>query len=214
MTAGGTADRSLNNAQIYVKLKDLDKRNISQSQLMQRTRALLKKYPADIHTSVDLVSTVGGKPEQRRRPILHPGAGPRQAGAILGKDAGADEDHSEPGGHRHHAAQRQAGSAAGDRPAARRRPGRFGDGYRKALNTLVAGQVASSFKAGEDEYDVRVRAAEEFRVSAAELARMTVPSNKGRGVGLDEVVRIVPGTGPSSINRINRQRQVTLTGNV
>jgi len=83
-----------------------------------------------------------------------------------------------------------------------------------ALNTLVAGQVASSFKAGEDEYDVRVRAAEEFRVSAEELARMTVPSNKGRGVGLDEVVRIVPGTGPSSINRINRQRQVTLSGNV
>src|ERR1039457_5266757 len=27
---------------------------------MQRTRELLKKYPSDIHTSVDLVSTVGG----------------------------------------------------------------------------------------------------------------------------------------------------------
>ncbi len=28
------------------------------------------------------------------------------------------------------------------------------------------------------------------------------------------MVRIIPGTGPSSINRINRQRQVTLTGNL
>ena len=43
---------------------------------------------------------------------------------------------------------------------------------------------------------------------------MTVPSSKVGSVQLDEVVKIVPGTGPSSINRINRQRQVTLTGNV
>jgi hydrophobic/amphiphilic exporter-1 (mainly G- bacteria), HAE1 family len=41
---------------------------------------------------------------------------------------------------------------------------------------------------------------------------MTVPSKaEGWQVGLDEVVRIAPGHGPSSINRINRQRQVTLT---
>ena len=31
---------------------------------------------------------------------------------------------------------------------------------------------------------------------------------------LDQVARITPGSGPSSINRIDRQRQVTLTGNV
>ena len=27
---------------------------------MQRTRELLKKYPAEIHTGVELVSTIGG----------------------------------------------------------------------------------------------------------------------------------------------------------
>jgi len=42
-----------------------------------------------------------------------------------------------------------------------------------------------------------------------------VPSNKGgEPVGLDQVVDIRPGSGPSSVNRINRQRQVTLTCNV
>ena len=46
------------------------------------------------------------------------------------------------------------------------------------------------------------------------LARMTVPSSKKGSVGLDEVVSIRNGTGPSSINRLNRQRQVTLTGNM
>ena len=33
----------------------------------------------------------------------------------------------------------------------------------QALNTLVAGQVASTFNAGDDQYDVRVRAQEQFR---------------------------------------------------
>src|SRR5262249_24081135 len=33
-------------------------------------------------------------------------------------------------------------------------------------------------------------------------------------VPLDQLARILPGSGPSSINRINRQRQVTLTANV
>ena len=61
---------------------------------------------------------------------------------------------------------------------------------------------------------MRVRAQEQFRGSPEGLAKMTVPSTKVGSVGLDEVVQIVPGTGPSSINRINRQRQVTLTGNV
>ena len=84
----------------------------------------------------------------------------------------------------------------------------------QALNTLVAGQVASTFNAGEDQYDVRVRAQEQFRSSAEGLASMTVPSSKRGSVGLDEVVDIAPGSGPSSVNRINRQRQVTLTCNV
>jgi HAE1 family hydrophobic/amphiphilic exporter-1 len=43
---------------------------------------------------------------------------------------------------------------------------------------------------------------------------MTVPSTKRGSVGLDEVVRISSGAGPSSVNRINRQRQVTVTCNV
>jgi HAE1 family hydrophobic/amphiphilic exporter-1 len=83
----------------------------------------------------------------------------------------------------------------------------------QALNTLVAGQVASTFNAGEDQYDVRVRAEEQFRTTSEGLAKMTVPSTKQDAVGLDEVVNIRKGSGPSSVNRIDRQRQVTLSSN-
>jgi len=84
----------------------------------------------------------------------------------------------------------------------------------QALNTLVAGQVASTFNSGDDQYDVRVRAEEQFRTSSEGLSKMTVPSSKRGSVGLDEVIDIRPGSRPSAINRINRQRQVTLTANV
>ena len=60
MTAGGSADKSVNNASIYVKLTDIDRRKVSQSELMQRTRDLMKRVPPEIHTGVELVSTVGG----------------------------------------------------------------------------------------------------------------------------------------------------------
>jgi HAE1 family hydrophobic/amphiphilic exporter-1 len=83
-----------------------------------------------------------------------------------------------------------------------------------ALNTMIAGQVVSSFPSGGEQYDVRLRAAQEFRTSTNALTLLAVSSNKGSPVSLDQVVRIKPGTAPSSIDRLNRQRQVTISCNL
>jgi HAE1 family hydrophobic/amphiphilic exporter-1 len=72
----------------------------------------------------------------------------------------------------------------------------------------------TTFNEGVDQYDVRVRAIGEFRTSAAGLDRISVASSNGMPVSLDQLVRINPGTGPSSIDRLNRQRQVTLMADV
>ena len=90
---------------------------------------------------------------------------------------------------------------------------RVGD-IAQALNSLVAGQKVSTFNAGTDQYDVRVRAVGEFRASAEGLQRMIVSSAKVGWVSLDNLVHVEEGTGPSAIDRLNRQRQVTLLGNV
>ena len=90
---------------------------------------------------------------------------------------------------------------------------RVGD-IAQALNTLVAGQKVSTFNAGTDQYDVRVRAIGEFRASVEGLKRMIVSSSKIGWVSLDNLVRVEEGTGPSAIDRLNRQRQVMLLGNV
>jgi HAE1 family hydrophobic/amphiphilic exporter-1 len=213
-TTGGGADLSVNNAQIYVKLKDIDQRTVSQLELMGRTRDLLKQYPAEIHTGVELVSTIGGN--QSNADVQYYIQGPDLAKLAQYSDELLVRMRTIPG-----VADPDTTLRSGkpevrldiDRPAAADLGVSVMD-IEQALNTLIAGQVASTFNAGEDQYDVRVRAQEEFRGSIEGLSKMTVPSSKRGSVGLDEVVRIKPGTGPSSVNRINRQRQVTLTCNV
>jgi HAE1 family hydrophobic/amphiphilic exporter-1 len=214
LTAGGSADKSVNNAVIYVKLTDIDQRQVTQQQLMQRTRDLMKKYPPEIHTGVELVSSVGGG--QSNAEIQYFIQGPdlqkltAYSQALLAKMRGnpglVDTDTTLRSG-------KPEVRLEIDRPRAADLGVSVMD-IEMALNTLVAGQTASTFNAGEDQYDVVVRAQEQFRGGVEGLAKMTVPSAKLRSVGLDEVVRIVPGTGPSSINRIGRQRQVTVSANL
>jgi HAE1 family hydrophobic/amphiphilic exporter-1 len=84
----------------------------------------------------------------------------------------------------------------------------------QALNTLVGGQKVSTFNAGTDQYDVRVRAIGQSRSSVEGLNQMIVSSSKIGWVSLDNLVRVEEGTGPSAIDRLNRQRQVTLSANV
>ena len=89
---------------------------------------------------------------------------------------------------------------------------RVGD-VSQALNTLVAGQEATTYNEGTEQYEVRVRAINNFRASVEGLKRMIVPSTKVGWVSLDRLVKIKQGTGPSAIDRLNRQRQVTLLAN-
>ena len=130
MTAGGSADKSVNGASIYVKLTDIDQRQVTQQQLMQRTRELMKKYPPEIHTGVELVSTVGGNQSNAEIQYFIQGPDLQKLTDLFPGAAGQDESQPQPGGHRYHAAQRQAGSAAGDRPPARRRSRRERAGHR------------------------------------------------------------------------------------
>jgi HAE1 family hydrophobic/amphiphilic exporter-1 len=213
MTSGGGSDASVNNSTIYVKLADLDRRSLTQSDMMQKVRALLKPYPTEIHTSVELVNDIGGN--QSNADIEYYIQGPDLEQLAKYSDAMLAKMRTIPG-----VADPDTTLRSG-KPEVRleiNRP-RAADlgvsvmNIEQALNTLVAGQVASTFNAGEDQYDVRVRAEEQFRTTSEGLAKMTVPSTKQDSVGLDEVVDIRNGSGPSSVNRINRQRQVTLSSN-
>jgi hydrophobic/amphiphilic exporter-1 (mainly G- bacteria), HAE1 family len=84
----------------------------------------------------------------------------------------------------------------------------------QALNILAAGQRVTTFSENSEQYDVVVQAEEEFRRTRDNLKDFTVASSTVGTVGLDKLVELQDGNSPASIDRLNRQRQVTVSAGV
>lgn len=213
VTVGGGQAQVVNNGTIYVKLSDIGDRDKSQEEMMSETRSILAEYP-DLRTGVQQVQAFSG-------------GGFRNANVqflISGPDLKRLEEYSQnilekmktiPD-----AVDVDSTLISGkpevrleiDRATAAELGVRVGD-ISQALNTLVAGQEATTFNEGSEQYEVWVRATRTFRTDVEGLGRMIVPSAKLGWVTLDRLVKVTTGAGPSSIERTNRQRQVTLLAN-
>jgi HAE1 family hydrophobic/amphiphilic exporter-1 len=213
VTVGGGQAQVVNNGTIYVKLKPIGDRSKSQQDLMTDAREVLKQYP-DYRVGVQEVAAFSG-------------GGFRNANVqfmIAGPDLTKLEEFSEKMIEKMKAipdavdvdstliSGKPEVQLKVDRQRAADLGVRIGD-ISQALNILVAGQEATTYNAGSDQYEVRVRAENRFRTDVEGLQRMIVPSSKIGYVTLDRLVTIESGTGPASIDRVNRQRQVTLLAN-
>src|SRR5690349_21205312 len=218
-TIGSGQQQIVNVANIYVKMSPIEDRSVSQQDLMLRARneivaKYLKEYPDQLRTSVNPVAAISGG-GFRNADIQFVIGGPdldkltKYSNDMLAKlktlpdivDADSTLITGKP-----------ELRVIIDRARAGDLGVRIGD-IAQSLNTLVAGQKVSTFNAGVDQYDVRVRAIGQYRANAEGLQRMIVASQKLGWVSLDNLVRVEEGTGPSSIDRYNRQRQVMLTAN-
>jgi HAE1 family hydrophobic/amphiphilic exporter-1 len=214
VTVGGGQQPVVNAGTIYVKLADIKQREKSQELMMDDARELLKQFPPELRTGVQQVQPFSG-------------GGFRNANVqflIAGPDIAKLTEYSE----KIAAKMKTVPDAVDvdstlipgkpevqleiDRDAAADLGVRVGD-VSQALNTLVAGQQATTFNQGTEQYEVRVRAINPYRTSIEGLKRVIVPSTKLGWVTLERVVRTKEGTGPSAIDRTNRQRQVTLLAN-
>jgi HAE1 family hydrophobic/amphiphilic exporter-1 len=84
-----------------------------------------------------------------------------------------------------------------------------------ALRTLVGGdEQVTTYREGEDRYDVQLRVRKESRDSARALERLYVPSAALGNVPVGNVVSTEEGSGPSQIDRVNRQRQIMIMANL
>jgi len=84
-----------------------------------------------------------------------------------------------------------------------------------ALRTLVGGdEQVTTYREGEDRYDVQLRVEKPFRDSARALERLYVPSAGLGNVPVSNLVWTEEGSGPTQIDRVNRQRQITVTANL
>ena len=213
--AGFGAQQVVNNGTVFVRLKPIGERDLAQSARILRAREIVAAYPDDLTTSVQPVAAIGGG-GMRNAAVQYVLSGPdldtldtystklltgmRADGNLVDVDRtllpGKPELRVE--------IDRQRAADLGVSVAS----------ISETLNFMMAGQEVTTFNQGKDQYDVVLRGQGVFRRDAASLRRMTVPAADGVTVPLASVVRLEPGLAPASIERLNRQRQVTLLANV
>jgi HAE1 family hydrophobic/amphiphilic exporter-1 len=83
-----------------------------------------------------------------------------------------------------------------------------------AVRLMIAGEdQISTYKEGDEQYDVTLQLLPEQQKNPEVLARLMIPSSKVGQVRLDSVADIRRGVGPARIDRYNRQFQVQIFGN-
>ena len=207
---GGGGAPSVNAGSIFVNLRPMDARKASQEEVMIRAREVLRRYPGDLRTSIQESGGGGGG-----MGVQYTISGPDLARLAEYSDALVRQIRALP------IAVDVDSSLVIGRPELRveidrQRAADLGirvQDIAQALNMLVGGSKTTSYYVGDDQYNVTIRANQRFRSSVDGLARMTISSSRGP-VTLGEVVRIEQSSGPSSIARLNRERQVTLSANV
>ncbi|MET0384729.1 MAG: efflux RND transporter permease subunit, partial [Polyangiales bacterium] len=212
MTIGDTAQSTANLATIYVKLVDPAERSASQVELMDRVRKqVLAHQPKQLKVSAGLVSDFGNAAGAIQYTLTGPDLAKLSTftdhiTAKLREVPGAvDVDSSLIVGKPEVklAIDRNRASALGVQPIE----------IASTLQLLVGGLKVSTFSDRGEDYDIRVRALRDYRVDERGLL-ITVPSRSVGNVPLDSVVRVLTGTGPAKIERLNRRRQVTISCNV
>ncbi len=216
---GGGGGGSANAGSVNVSLMPVEQRKLSQADLINQTRQIVKKYQSkDYRVNVSAQSSISNSLGLGRggSGIGYYIAGPdmeklkeyakqlvekmKQDPAFRDPDASLEEGTPEVRVLIDREKAADLGVKAGD--------------VAQALNILAAGQRVSVFSENNEQYDVVVQADETFRRSRDSLQYFNVTSSNGGVVGLEKLVKLQDGFSPSSITRLNRQRQVTVSASL
>lgn len=82
------------------------------------------------------------------------------------------------------------------------------------IRSAVQGQVATKYRVGGNEYDVKVRASESARGSMAALSQLLIPAPNGAQIPLADLAVISEAVGPNSVDRQGQARVVTVSSDL
>ncbi len=211
------------NANFYVALKPLESRKLSQQDIMRRARVVLAKYKAartriNGGTDISGASTTGGGGgggggSNRLQALIQ---GPdldqlqvyttelidkvREIPGVADVDSNFDFTKPEL-----RVTVDRARSADLGVPI---------DSLATNLRTLVGGEEVSKFKDGDDQYSVVLRLDEQFRNNPTLMGNLLVPSTTQRALRVSDVAQLSMGSAPASIDRYDRQRQITVNASL
>jgi HAE1 family hydrophobic/amphiphilic exporter-1 len=217
--AGWGRQQSPSGGFVNVSLVPPGERKLSQADLINRARGIVRKYPKEYQIGVSGTSSIGAS-------IAGGGRGGSSIGYFLsGTDMDKLDAYSEQlverlkndPNFRDADRSLELGTPEVrvliDRQRAADLGVRAGD-VAQALNLLAAGQRVTTYSEGSEQYDVVVQADEQFRRTRDSLREFSVAAAGGGTVGLEKLVRLEEGESPASIDRLNRQRQVTISASV
>lgn len=84
----------------------------------------------------------------------------------------------------------------------------------EVLNIAMGGAIAGGYEKEGHRYDIRVKLREDGRPPQDRIRDISVRNNRGELVRLSDVVQVKESTVSSSISRKNRERAITIYGNV
>jgi hydrophobe/amphiphile efflux-1 (HAE1) family protein len=215
VTIGDDEQRTSNVARIYVRLSDPSIRKLTQEDIKDVVRKeILAHLPADLRTTVADVAAISGGGFSAAK-VQYAISGPDLAVLTELNERVLARMREVPG-----AVDIDSSLVVGkpevgvfvDRDLAADLGVRVSD-VASVLQMLVGGQKVSTYPEGGEQYDVRIRAEERYRVDEDGVRQMTVPSSLLGAVPLSDVVSMQGGTGPSVINHFARQRQITYYAN-
>ena len=79
------------------------------------------------------------------------------------------------------------------------------------IETYVLGRTIGYFRAGEDEYPIRIRLREEDRQNLSQIEKLPVVSRTGNIISLNTIADVSPSAGPVSITRLRQRRMITVS---
>jgi hydrophobic/amphiphilic exporter-1 (mainly G- bacteria), HAE1 family len=203
-----------NSGSVFVRLKPIHERDISQQALMVQARKLVQPYRKAAVISVQGtggLSFAGGRGAQIQYALVGPDLAKldqytaKGAKAMDDNPALVDVDRSF-----------QPGLPELRLDIDRRRAADLGvrvQDISQTVNALIAGQDVTTFNAASDQYEVVLKAQESFRRTPESIASATVRTASGELVQLRNLVSFNEGSGPAQIDRLNRQRQITVSAN-
>ncbi len=218
MTINGFGSNSNNSASVFVSMKPLGERTISQNDAMQSARRTLNRKLAaeNLRLRVNPLNALpgfggggGGRGVQfvlsgPDLPTLSESAA-KMITEIKTLPGVADADTNFVAGQPEFVARVDRDKASD-----------LGVGVTDvatALRYLVGGQQVSTYLEKGEQYEVHVRAPGDYRKNTSGISLWTVPSTTLGAVNLDQVTTFKRGTGPTSIQRLNRQRQIIVSAN-
>ncbi|HMA93858.1 MAG TPA: efflux RND transporter permease subunit, partial [Polyangiaceae bacterium] len=84
----------------------------------------------------------------------------------------------------------------------------------KTLRMAIEGEVVGKYRDGDHEWDVRVKLRPEDQLNVEQLGRLAIASRRGQIIHLQDVTRSEEASAPATIERLNRERLVTISANV